>query len=47
MDGERAPARTGVRAHHRRVLDDVLQAYDAAWNAPDAATRRQLLDRSL
>ncbi len=29
------------------MLDDVLQAYDAAWNEPDAARRRRLLERSL
>jgi hypothetical protein len=29
------------------VLDDVLAAYDAAWNEPDHAARAQLLARSL
>jgi hypothetical protein len=29
------------------VLDSVLLAYDDAWNAPDAETRRRLLERSL
>jgi hypothetical protein len=29
------------------VLDDVLRAYDAAWNESDQAARSQLLERSL
>ena len=29
------------------MFDDVLAAYDAAWNEPDAAKRAQLLARSL
>jgi hypothetical protein len=29
------------------VLDDVLRAYDAAWNEPDQEARSQLLERSL
>jgi hypothetical protein len=29
------------------VLDAVLFAYDAAWNAPDPQTRRRLLEQSL
>jgi hypothetical protein len=29
------------------VLDSVLVAYDKAWNAPDAETRRRLLEQSL
>ncbi len=44
----------GTRRRHRRLgqydclmLDDVLAAYDSAWNEPDAAARAQLLARSL
>jgi hypothetical protein len=29
------------------VVDDVLAAYDAAWNEPDAAERARLLARAL
>ena len=29
------------------MLDDVLRAYDAAWNEPDQEARSQLLERSL
>ena len=29
------------------MLDDVLAAYDAAWNVPDAAERARQLERSL
>ena len=29
------------------MLDDVLRAYDAAWNESDRAARSQLLERSL
>ena len=29
------------------MRDDVLAAYDAAWNAPDGAERARLLERSL
>jgi ketosteroid isomerase-like protein len=29
------------------MLDDVLRAYDAAWNESDQAARSQLLERSL
>jgi hypothetical protein len=28
-------------------MREVVAAYDAAWNAPDAAARRRLLERSL
>ena len=36
-----------ARKYNRLVLDDVLAAYDSAWNQPDQATRAQLLARSL
>ena len=36
-----------ARKYNRLVLDDVLAAYDSAWNEPDPAVRAQLLARSL
>jgi hypothetical protein len=32
---------------NQRSLDEVLLAYAGAWNRPDEAVRRQLLDRSV
>jgi hypothetical protein len=37
----------GARTYNLPVLDEVVRAYDAAWNEPDQAARAQLLERSL